>query len=242
MDKKKQTQYRIRIEDDQILNHTYAEEDIVWGLVRVGDVEGVKKVLNQPRLKYPLIITHNVKKNEEYMAVSVITILARLAIEAGITSSESFLMSDVYLKKISQCKNIEAIIDVVNDAHIAYTKLVDDYKTIKSVNVYVEDCKKDIIKNLFNPISLSVIAKDLGIQANYLSRLFSQHEGMTVTDFIHSQKIEVAMNMLRYSDKTIAEIADYLHFNSQSYFGRIFKEKTGQTPNNYRTIHHPPEF
>ena len=176
------------------------------------------------------------------MAVSGITILARLAIEAGLTSSESFLLSDVFLQRVSECHSQSDIIQVVNDAHIAYTELIREHNDNRSLNTYVEDCKKDIMKNIFGVISLSDIARDLGIQPAYLSRLFSHYEGMTVTDYIHEKKMEIAKNMLRYSDRTIAEVADYLKFNSQSYFGKLFKKSTGMTPLAYRKRYHPPEF
>lgn len=40
--------------------------------------------------------------------------------------------------------------------------------------------------------------------------------------------------MLRYSDYEVKEIANYLSFCSQSYFGNIFRKQTGMTPARYR--------
>lgn len=40
--------------------------------------------------------------------------------------------------------------------------------------------------------------------------------------------------MLRYSDYEVKEIASYLSFCSQSYFGNIFRQQTGMTPARYR--------
>jgi AraC-like DNA-binding protein len=237
-----QTRYRIQIEDEQILNHTFAEEEVLWELVRLGDVNGVEKMLQQQRTKYPLVIENNVKKNEEYMAVATIAMLARVAIKGGITSSESFLMSDLYLKKIAASRSVEEISQVVLEAYREYVGCIHQYKKSETMNSYVEDCKKDIIKNLYRPISLSKIAKDLGVRPSYLSRLFTLHEGKTVTEYIHEQKITEAKSMLCYSDRTITEISDYLKFNSQSYFGKIFKKHTAMTPQDFRKKFKSPEF
>ena len=57
---------------------------------------------------------------------------------------------------------------------------------------------------------------------------------MTLTDFILGEKIEEAKRLLRYSDKSLTLIADYLGFSSQSHFTRIFKKYRGQTPREYR--------
>lgn len=237
-----QTQYRIKIEDEQIINHTYAEEEVLWEKVSQGDVEGVFKLLHSSRTKYPLVIENNVKKNEEYMAVSSITMLARVAIRSGITSAESFLLSDLFLKKIAASRTVEEILEIMVDAHLEYTKLIHEYKKTETMNSYVEDCKKDIIRNLFRDLHLSKIAKDLGIRPSYLSRLFTQYEGKTVTEYIHEQKIIAAQNMLMYSDRTIMEISEYLHFNSQSYFGKLFKKHTNMTPQAFRKKNRAPEF
>lgn len=237
-----QTRYRIKIEDEQILNHTYAEEEALWEMVRQGDVEGVEKELKHTRTKYPLVIENNVKKNEEYMAVSTIAMLARVAIKAGLTSAESFLISDLYLKRIAASRNVDEISQITIDAHREYVLLIRSHMNNASMNPYVEDCKKDIVNNIFRQISLSDVAKDLGIRPSYLSRLFTLHEGKTVTEYIHEQKINAAKNMLLYSDRTITEIADYLKFSSQSYFGKLFKKYTDMTPQTFRKQNKPPEF
>jgi len=237
-----QTRYRIRIEDEQILNHTYAEEEVMWELVSMGDIEGVGKLLKQPRTKYPLIIENNVKKNEEYMAVATIAMLARVAIKSGLTSAESFLISDLSLKKIASSRSLEEITQIVNEAHMEYVECINRYRKSETMNSYVEDCKKDIIKNLYRPINLSKIAKDLGIRPSYLSRLFTLHEGKTVTEYIHELKVAEAKSMLLYSDRSITEIADYLKFNSQSYFGKLFKKYATMTPHEFRKKNKSPEF
>lgn len=238
-----QTQYRIKIEDEQILNHTYAEEEVLWEKVAQGDIENVEKILrSSSRAKYPLVIENDVKKNEEYMAVSSVTMLARVAIRSGITSAESFLLSDLYLKKIAASRSIKEINEILFEAHMEYTKLIGQYRKTETMNSYVEDCKKDIIRNLFRDLHLAKIAKDLGIRPSYLSRLFTQYEGKTVTEYIHEQKILAAKNMLMYSDRTIMEISEYLHFASQSYFGKLFKKYTNMTPQTYRKMNRPPEF
>ena len=40
--------------------------------------------------------------------------------------------------------------------------------------------------------------------------------------------------MLRYSNQKVAEIAEVLTFSNASHFHRVFKQETGQTPNQYR--------
>ena len=57
---------------------------------------------------------------------------------------------------------------------------------------------------------------------------------MTLTDFILREKIEEAKRLLRYSDKSLSLIANYLGFSSQSHFTKTFKKYAQKTPKQYR--------
>lgn len=72
------------------------------------------------------------------------------------------------------------------------------------------------------------------VNTSYLSDLFHKIEGITIQQYIRKEKIRLAENMLRYSDYEVKEIANYLSFCSQSYFGNIFRQQTGMTPARYR--------
>lgn len=52
------------------------------------------------------------------------------------------------------------------------------------------------------------------------------------------QKIELAKNLLQYSDYSMIDIANRLSFSSQSHFIQQFRELVGMTPKKYRDMHH----
>ena len=78
------------------------------------------------------------------------------------------------------------------------------------------------------------MAEELFLSRPYLSMKFKRETGMTLTDYILTQKTEEAKRLLRYSDKTSSAIAAYLGFSSQGHFGRVFRKYAGMTPNEYR--------
>ena len=65
---------------------------------------------------------------------------------------------------------------------------------------------------------------------------------MCLQDYINEVRVERSANLLIYSDEPLSMIAEYVNFPSQSYFGRIFKEKKGMTPRQYREKYKPAEF
>ena len=52
--------------------------------------------------------------------------------------------------------------------------------------------------------------------------------------YIRSQKIDMAKNLLRFSDYSMIDIANRLSFSSQSHFIQQFREVVGMTPKKYR--------
>ncbi len=234
--------HTLRREDNLLINHTYAEEQGFMDAIRYGDTEKVKQYMKLPAYKSPLVIEDNVFKNDEYMAISSITMAARAAIEGGATSAESFLISDVYLKRISKCRTSADIKRNVDEASIVFAELVKKYAEHRSSNSHVENSKKYIAQNIFKKISLSDIAKALQVNASYLSKLFSKTEGMTVSEYIQREKVSAAKNMLKFSDRSVYEISEYLNMSSHSYLTSTFKKYVGLTPQEYRAKNHPPEF
>ena len=78
------------------------------------------------------------------------------------------------------------------------------------------------------------MADALGRNRSYFSALFKRETGVGVAKYILSKRIEAAKNMLRLSEIPYAEIAAILAFSSQSHFSRVFREKVGMTPREYR--------
>ena len=90
------------------------------------------------------------------------------------------------------------------------------------------------VQHFREKIYLGHIAENLGISGSYLSRLFKKETGVSVSAYIRSQKIDMAKNLLRFSDYSMIEIANRLSFSSQSHFIQQFREVVGMTPKKYR--------
>ena len=83
-------------------------------------------------------------------------------------------------------------------------------------------------------LTVESIADALSLNSSYLSKLFKQEMGITLSRYIRNQKIDVACSMLRHLDESSLSIANYLGFSSQSHFIQVFKKTTGMTPEEYR--------
>lgn len=78
-------------------------------------------------------------------------------------------------------------------------------------------------------------ARLLHITPNHLNTLCRQSVRRTVTGLIHDRIILEAKRQLAYTDWGVKKIGDNLGFKDSSYFLRLFKKKTGTTPDAFRS-------
>ena len=77
-------------------------------------------------------------------------------------------------------------------------------------------------------------AHKLFITPKHLSSVVKEISGRTAGDWIENYVIMEAKVLLKTTDMTIQEIAVYLNFANQSFFGKYFKHHTGVSPTSYR--------
>lgn len=80
------------------------------------------------------------------------------------------------------------------------------------------------------------IAKAIGYDYFYLSKLFSSFEGLTIEKYFILQKIERVKELLLYRELTLSEIAYELRYSSVQHLSNQFKAVTGFTPTAFRQI------
>lgn len=84
--------------------------------------------------------------------------------------------------------------------------------------------------------SVTWCADQLHLSANYFGDLIKKETGTTALDYIQSRVIDEAKRNIFDAGKSINEIAGALGFKYQQHFTRLFKQKTGITPNEYRRL------
>ena len=82
--------------------------------------------------------------------------------------------------------------------------------------------------------SVGFYARQLCITPKYLTTLIKRISGKSVSEWIDNYVILEAKTLLKYSNMSVQEIAYYLNFPNQSFFGKYFKNQTGMSPTDYR--------
>jgi AraC family transcriptional activator of pobA len=84
--------------------------------------------------------------------------------------------------------------------------------------------------------SVAYCASELNLSANYFGDLVKKETGKTAQDYIQSKLIDVAKEKISDLSKSVSEIAYDLGFKYPQHFTRLFKQKVGLSPNEYRGL------
>ena len=161
---------------------------------------------------------------------------AQASIRGNLPASVSYALRDTYVQAIEDCR------DSVLLSHISKT-MIDDYvtrvhkiKMIGSASPQIQDICEQISMDPGGDHSISSAAASLGYSDYYFSKKFKSETGKSFCDYITEQRIKKSQVLLKNSRMSMQDIAEELGFSSQNYFARKFKEITGMSPSEYRSM------
>ncbi len=173
-------------------------------------------------------------KQTEYMAVTVLSLASRAAVDGGVDWLTAMEIMDAYTRRIAACTNSLEILKIIEQAQNDYVSRVRRERERPGGVSYLRQAKAYINNHIREKIQLEDVAAEVGLNPSYLSRLFSEKEGITMRQYINKKKLERAANMLKYSDLALASVASHFSFSSQSYFAGLFRKEYGVGPMEYR--------
>lgn len=112
--------------------------------------------------------------------------------------------------------------------HMNHFKLKGDASTITFSRI------THLLEDSYGRITREEMERILKYDGAYLSRIVKQHTGMSLTDYRMSFRMDAAKAKLKYTDKGISEIMQELGCTNRTFFCRMFKERYGMTPTEYR--------
>lgn len=91
-----------------------------------------------------------------------------------------------------------------------------------------------IEKEYANNITLSDVAKAINYNPNYVSYLFVAYTGGNFKKYLDSFRVNKAIELIRQSEDTFADISVQCGFSSIRTFNNVFRKITGMTPSQLR--------
>ena len=225
----------------QIKHPVYEKELAFYSLVKEGNV----KALHEMEEEFTFIdkpengvLSDNPKRNLLYHVIVTIAMITRFCIESGMDSETAYILSDLYIQNADKASNYEELKEIHKEVSFDFAARMNSLRKEVIFSKHIIICLDYIFEHLNESITIRQIADSIHINETYLSKLFKKETKMTISEYLQRKKIEVAENMLRYSDYSCVAIANYLAFSSHSYFIQVFKKHTGLTPSFYRKINY----
>lgn len=230
--------YLLDSTEQEVSRFSLSHERELITCIKEGDVEAVIKRgdANLPKFDIESVgnLARNRMKHNEYLACTAIAVATRAAIEGGIDIQSAYMAGDLFLQRLEKSTSIPEITQLIQDTIVVFTKMVRENKAKRSQYSHTEECKNYIVSHLNKKFTVEDIATEIGINGAYLSRKFTELEGIPIKKYVQKKRIDASKNMLIYSDESLLSISNYLCFASQSHFCQVFKKNTGLTPQKYR--------
>jgi len=81
---------------------------------------------------------------------------------------------------------------------------------------------------------LTQISEKVGLHPSYLSKIFKDETGATLSEYWTKARMERAMELIRNTDMKVYEVAEQVGYATPHYFIKIFIRHFGMTPHEYR--------
>ncbi|MCH5349520.1 MAG: helix-turn-helix transcriptional regulator [Oscillospiraceae bacterium] len=218
----------------------YAHEYGYYENIASGNIDEVIKILADPKntdmyesSEYGKL-SKDMLRNMRYHFVVSTSLITRLCVEKGLERELAYTLSDLYISRMDILNRAEDIISLHNDMLMDFTRKMSDLPKNTVYSIHITRAIDFVCRNRTKRIKVDDVSKKLGLNRSYLSSLFIRETGYSLSSFIRREKIKASVNMLRFSDYTYADIAEYFGFASQSHFIQCFKKETGLTPKEFR--------
>ncbi len=142
-------------------------------------------------------------------------------------SSEFYLKHNYSSELLSSCLKL-ILISLAKNADMTETSdKSKNYETVQKVIHYIES-------NYHLHLSNESMGKHFHFNPSYLNRIFKQHTGDTIHNFLIKYRMNLAMELLHTTNIPVNEIVATVGFTDVPHFIKSFKKITGKTPGEYR--------
>jgi len=187
-----------------------------------------------------ITFTQNCKTNKATSHIPVIMLTAKAGDENQLIGLETG--ADAYITKPFNTEILKTTIHnlletrkKLQERFSQEVALIPKEMAVNTVDKYFLDNLKELIDNqlIESDFNVEAFAQALGMSRMQLHRKLKALTGLSATEFIRSQRLKLAAQLLKKSDINISQVGYAVGFNNHSYFTKCFKEQYGISPSDY---------
>lgn len=182
---------------------------------------------NDVRVELPLVARLNVQVHDAVNRFEHIARLNRLSMRSDVSSQLRLAAETSASVALQELLLWFSLLDELGQHH----EQVADASQHQAVHKLL-----DLIENkLHHRLVISNLCQAVGMSQNYLAKLFHEHFGLTISQYILSRRIETARALLRSTNLPVKQVALRVGIPDAQYFNKQFRRITGVSPTGLRT-------
>lgn len=184
---------------------------------------------------YARLSSNNMVRSLKNNGIVLCTLLTRAALRGGIEESNAYTLSDNFILSIEGLDAKDKIALLMCDMVRTFTEKVNEAK-FDDTSIVLKKTLQYINSNYDRNITLNDISDDLKLSRNYISTLFNREMRKGFSLYLNQVRIEHSLHLLLNTTLTLSEISIKCGFSNASYFSKIFKQITKETPYQYKLL------
>lgn len=224
--------------DEQHEHGSYLFEKEMLFLIERGDESGLVKFLKKTADTVAVQqgkLAENPLRQAKNIFIGWVTMVGKnAAIPGGLDIEQVYHLIDTYIQECEKMKTESEILNLQYVMILDFTRRVAKHRLPEGISKEVHTAAEFIGNHLNENIGVADVVTAAGISRSSLFSAFKREMKTGIGEYIRERRIREAESLLRFTDKSISEISQYLCFSSQSHFQNVFREETGITPNEYR--------
>lgn len=209
----------------------YEKESQLLTTVRTGDIARSKALLNE-LIGHVLFFEGGRLDAVRIRAVELTTLLSRIAMDSGARADSVYALNSKFLHMLLQEQNLDELCLLLQDVVESFMDAAFTQKD--SGNIYIRQALRFMADNYAQKLTLSVVARHVGLSPNHFSTLFHKVVGIPFQEHLSRIRVEESKRLLLKSQYSLNDIAVSMGFTDQSHYCKVFKRITGISPGQYR--------
>jgi hypothetical protein len=224
-------QLKVQLHDD--IRSTYLhEEPALLAAIRRSERAEARRIIN--RILVGIYAAGGTDTNLlKSLALELVVMMTRAAVQAG--GDPAVILGFNYqsltaLARIADqeslapwlCDMLEQLIDAIKDN----TRHPNSVQLARAIE-FMEN-------RLAEDLSREEVARAAGLSPGHFSHLMRSKTGWSFIELLTRLRVDRACHLLAHTDYSLARIAQDCSYSDQSYFTRVFRKRTGQTPGDFR--------
>lgn len=174
-------------------------------------------------------------RNLKNFGIIMNTLLRKAAEQGGVHPIYLDSVSADFARKVESKSSLASLHELMGEMYVSYCRLVKKHAT-RRYSPLVQKTVACIDSDLSAELSLKSMAAILNVNGSYLSTLFKQETGQTLTEYVQQKRIAMAKSLLKTTKLQVQTIAQSCGFLDIQYFTKVFKKHTGMTSKEYRSV------